>query len=99
MRLRGTSSWVPLTVAVRLASCFGVQWSPGDRTQHRQHAVPHGGTAWVGGARAEGDRRACRVDVLPPARMGEAELLCGGGHAVGGAVAGELRQELVVFGV
>src|SRR5438046_9073228 len=98
MRLRGASSWVPLTVAVRLVRRLGIQGPAGHGAEHRQHAVPHAGTAGVGGPRPERDRRAGRVDVLPPAGMGETELLRGGGDAVGGAVAGELGQELVVLG-
>jgi hypothetical protein len=38
------------------------------------------------------------MDVLPPAGVGEAELHSRGGDAVGGAIAGELGRELVVFG-
>src|SRR5260370_33620406 len=98
MRLRGSSSWVPLTVAVRLVSWFGIQWAAGHRAQHRQHAVPHARTTGVGGTRAERDRRAGRVDVLPPAGMGKAELLRRGGDAIGGAGAGQLGPELVVLG-
>src|SRR2546427_8825825 len=95
MRLRGASSWVPLTVAVRL-----VRWqrAAGDGAEHRQHAVPDAGPARVGGPRPQRDRRAGRVNVLPPAGMGKTELLRGGGDAIGGAVAGELGQELVVLG-
>ncbi|TME44131.1 MAG: hypothetical protein E6I56_13010 [Chloroflexi bacterium] len=37
------------------------------------------------------------MDVLPPAGMGEAKLYGRGGDAVGGAIAGELGQELVVL--
>src|SRR5438128_4068764 len=99
MRLRGSSSWVPLTVAARLASWFGIQRATGHRAQHRQHGIPHAGTALVGGTRTERNRRACGVHVLPPAGMGQTELLSGGGDAVGRAVAGELGQELVVLGV
>src|SRR2546427_12340199 len=99
MRLRGSSSWVPLTVAVRLVGCFGVQWAAGHRTQHRQDTVPHAGTTRVGGPRPERDWRAGCVDVLPPARMGEAELLRGGGDARGGAAAGEVGALVVVVGV
>src|SRR5229473_3457038 len=99
MRLRGSSSWVPLTVVVGLVSWFGIQWAAGHRAQHRQDAVPHAGTTGVGGTRAERDRGAGRVDVLPPAGMGKTELLRRGGYAIGGAVAGELGQELVVLGV
>jgi hypothetical protein len=38
------------------------------------------------------------MDILPPAGVGKTELHGSGGDAVGGAIAGELRQELVVFG-
>ena len=38
------------------------------------------------------------MDVLPPAGMGETELLRGGSDAVGGTIAGELGEELVVLG-
>src|SRR2546429_6570247 len=96
MRLRGASSWVPLTVAVRLVRWLGIQGAAGHGAEHRQHAVPHAGTARVGGPRPERDRRAGRVDVLPPAGMRETEVLRGGRDAVGGAVAGELGPGLGV---
>ena len=38
------------------------------------------------------------MQILPPAGVGEAELLGGGGDAVGGAIAGELGQKLIVLG-
>jgi hypothetical protein len=38
------------------------------------------------------------MDVLPPAGVREAELHGRGGDAVGGAIPGELSQELVVLG-
>src|SRR2546429_6092533 len=98
MRLRGASSWVPLTVAVRLVRWLGIQGAAGHGAEHRQHAVPPAGTARVGWPRPERDRRAGRVDVLPPAGMRETELLRGGRDAIGGAVASELGQKLVVLG-
>src|SRR5438876_8845856 len=98
MRLRGSSSWVPLTIAVRLVRWLGIQGAAGHGAEHRQHAVPHAGTARVGGPRPERDWRAGRVDVLPAAGMRETELLRGGRDAIGGAVARELGQELVVLG-
>src|SRR5438132_6362201 len=98
MRLRGASSWVPLTVGVRLVRWLGIEGAAGHGAEYRQQAVPDAGTAGVGGPRPERDRRGGRVDVLPPAGMGKTELLRGGGDAIGGAVAGELGQELVVLG-
>src|ERR1700716_2132034 len=98
MRLRGSSSWTPLTVAVPLVGCFGVQRATDHGGQHCEHAVPDAGPTLVGGTGPERNWRLCRVDVLPPAGVGEAELHGRGGDAVGGAIAGELGQELVVFG-
>src|SRR2546421_13046353 len=98
MRLRGASSWVPLTVAVRLVRWLGIQGAAGHGAEHRQHAVPDARTARVGGPRPERDRRAGRVNVLPPAGMGKTELLRGGGGAIGGAGAGGLEQERGVPG-
>src|SRR2546428_12568961 len=85
MRLRGSSSWVPLTIAVRLVHWLGIQGAAGHGAEHRQHAVPHAGPAGVGGPRPERDRRAGRGGVLPPAGVGETEVLGGGGGAGGGA--------------
>src|SRR3989442_8184764 len=99
MRLRGSSSWEPLTVEVRLVSWLRIQRAAGHRAQHRQDAIPNAGAALVGGTRPERNRRAGRVDVLPPAGMGKAELLSGGGHGIGGAGAGEVRQGPIVVRV
>src|SRR2546422_11354959 len=97
MRLRGSSSWAPLTIHVRLARRFGVQRAADHGPQHRQHAIPDTDTTLVCGMGAERDRGTSRVDVLPPARMGQTELLSGGSGAVGGAGAGEPGQELGVL--
>src|SRR5207244_7589216 len=99
MRLRGSSSWAPLTIDVRLARRFGVQRAADHGPQHRQHAIPDTDTTLVGGMGAERDRGTSRVDVLPPARMGQTELLSGGSDATGGPAAGELGQVLVVLAV
>src|SRR5438132_6537252 len=98
MRLRGSSSSTPLTIDARLVRWLRVQRAADDGAQHCQHAVPDAGPALVGGTGPEGNRRLRRMDILPPAGVGQAELHRRGGDAVGGAVAGELRQELVVFG-
>src|ERR1700736_1717154 len=97
MRLRGSSSWVPLTIAVRLVRWFGSQRAA-DHPPHPGHpAAQNAATARVRRTRAERDRRAGPVNVLPAAGMGETELLRRGGDAGGGAGAGELGQELVVL--
>ena len=46
----------------------------------------------------ERDWRTGRMEVLPPAGMREAKMLRGCSNAVGGAIAGQLGQKLVVLG-
>src|SRR5256885_1822923 len=105
MRPRGSSPCTPpaftgyIPVAtVNSVRRGGFEGSPGNGADHGHHAVPHRWVPGVGRSGPERDRRTGRVDVLPPAGVREAKLLRGGGNAVGGAVAGELGQELVVLG-
>src|SRR5260370_5854803 len=98
MRLRGSSSWTPLTVDARLVRWLRVQGAADHGGQHCQHAVPDTGAALVLRTGPERDRGLRRMDVLPPAGVREAEVHGRGGDAVGGAIAGELGQQLVVLG-
>src|SRR5438874_11177888 len=70
----------------------------GNRADHGHHTVPHRRVPGIRSVRSERDRRTRRMEILPPAGVGEAELLGGSGDAVGGAIAGELRQKLIVLG-
>src|ERR1700704_317022 len=98
MRLRGSSSWTPLTAAARLVGWLRVQRATDDGAQHRQHTVPDAGPTLVLRTGPECNRRLRGMDVLPPAGVEEAKLHGRGGDAVGGAIACELGQELVVLG-
>src|SRR5207245_3201450 len=98
MRLRGSSSWTPLTVADRLVRWLRVQRAADHGAQHCQYAVPDAGPALVLRTGPERNGRLRRMNILPPAGVGQAELHRRGGDAVGGAIAGELGQKLVVFG-
>src|SRR5438445_340191 len=99
MRLRGSSSWRPLTVADRLVRWLRVQRAADHGAQHCQYAVPDAGPALVLRTGPERNGRLRRMNILPPAGVGQAELHRRGGDAVGGAIAGELGQKLGVIGL
>src|SRR3989442_11131075 len=104
MRPRGSSPRTPpaFTGYIPAATVNSVrrgrfEGPPGNGADHRHHPVPDRWVPGVGRSGRERDRRTGRVEVLPPAGVREAKLLRGGGDAVGGAIAGELGQELVVL--
>src|SRR5437870_13502756 len=70
----------------------------GNRADHGHHTVPHRRVPGIRSVRSERDRRTGRMQILPPAGVGEAELLGGGGDAVGGAIASEVGQKRIVLG-
>src|SRR2546421_11166064 len=92
MRLRGSSSWTPLTAAARLVGWLRVQRAADDRAQHRQHTVPDAGPTLVLRTGPECNRRPREMDVLPPAGGGEAKLHGRGGGAARRAIAGGVGQ-------
>src|SRR2546428_12531945 len=98
MRLRGSSSWTPLTVADRLGRWLRVQRAADHGAQHCQYAVPDAGPALVLRTGPERNGRLRRMNILPPAGVGQAELHRRGGEAVGGSIAGELGHKPGVFG-
>src|SRR2546429_32592 len=85
MRPRGSSPCTPpaftgyIPVAtVNSVRRGGFEGSPGNGADHGHHAVPHRWVPGVGRSGPERDRRTGRVDVLPPAGMGQTQLLRGG---------------------
>src|SRR5437867_841565 len=105
MRPRGSSPCTPpaFTGYIPAATVNSVrrgrfEGPPGNCADHGHYAIPDRRVPGVGRSGPERDRRTGRADVLPAAGMGEAKLLRGGSDAVGGAIAGELCQELVVLG-
>src|SRR5256886_15498591 len=104
MRPRGSSPCTPPVFTGYIPAAIvssvrrgGFEGSPGNGADHGHHAVQDRWVPGVGRSGPERDRRTGRVQVLPSVGMGKAKLLRGGGDAVGGAIAGELGQELVVL--